>query len=141
MAGYMTKLQGYVYDGAHIAAEAMPNGVFAEITSTGVKKIAAAGDATLRVDAIETLFGMPAVRASVIHAGTKDHFFVENEWDINDCCNYNTAEYECKVGDFVRMHRLVTGDQLIMTVADSLATTLAVGDIMKPAIAGTIAKA
>lgn len=37
MAGYMTKLQGYVYDGAHVAAEKLQNGVFAEITADGVK--------------------------------------------------------------------------------------------------------
>lgn len=37
MAGYMTKLQGYVYDGAHTAAEKLQNGVLAEITADGVK--------------------------------------------------------------------------------------------------------
>lgn len=140
MAGYMTKLQGYVYDGAHIAAEALENGVFAEITADGVKKITAAGDAELRVDAIETLFGKPAVRLSVVHAGEKDHFFVENEWDVRDWCEYNTADYELPIGKLVRMHRLVPGDQLIMNVEAALAESLKEGDIVTPAAQGTIAK-
>lgn len=140
MAGYMTKLQGYVYDGGHESGEALLNGVFAEITADGVKKITAAGDAELRVDAIETLFGMPAVRLSVVHAGEKDHFFVENEWDVADWCQYNTAEYELPANKLVRMHRLVAGDQLIMTVASALAEALEVGDIVTPAAGGTVAK-
>ena len=45
MAGYVTKLVGHVYDGANLSAEALINGVFAEITATGVKKsIAAKGE-------------------------------------------------------------------------------------------------
>ena len=36
MAGYVTKLVGHVYDGANLSAEALINGVFAEITAAGV---------------------------------------------------------------------------------------------------------
>lgn len=36
MAGYYTRLQGYVYNGDHLAAEPLPNGVFAELGGTGV---------------------------------------------------------------------------------------------------------
>ena len=36
MAGYVRKLAGHVYDGAFIAAEPLPNGVFAEISLAGV---------------------------------------------------------------------------------------------------------
>ena len=41
MAGYVTKLVGHVYDGANLSAEALINGVFAEITANGVKKVTA----------------------------------------------------------------------------------------------------
>lgn len=62
MAGYVTKLMGHVYDGANLSAEALPNGVFAEITSTGVKKAAAAKDTLLRVEEKTELWGNPALR-------------------------------------------------------------------------------
>lgn len=38
MAGYVTKLMGHVYDGENLSAEALTNGVFAEITTDGVKR-------------------------------------------------------------------------------------------------------
>lgn len=60
MAGYMKKLNGHVYDGANIAAEALENGVFTEITADGVKKITATKDTVLRVVEKTTLWGMEA---------------------------------------------------------------------------------
>ena len=44
MAGYVTKLAGHVYDGANLSGEALINGVFAEITANGVKKVTAVID-------------------------------------------------------------------------------------------------
>ena len=140
MAGYMRKLNGYVYDGAHTAGEALPNGVFVEITASGVKKITAAGDMELRVQEKTTLWGMNAVVLDVIFPGEDEIFFVENEWDIHDECEYNEAEYACKIGDFVKMHRPVINDQLVMTVGDTLYASLAVGDTVTPASGGLVAK-
>ena len=61
MAGYMRKLQGHVYDGAHTAAEVMQNGVFAEIVDGEVKMITGAKDTVFRVAEKTTLWGMDAV--------------------------------------------------------------------------------
>lgn len=141
MAGYVSIHQGYVYNGKHQAAEVMPNGVFAEITTDGVKKITAAGDMKLRVLEKFTMWGMDFVRLEVVNPGTKEHYFVENEWDINDAADYNTAEYECKIGDYVRMHRLLADEEVVMSVATSVAATLTAGDMASPAAGGTIAKA
>lgn len=140
MAGYMTKLQGYVYEGTYKAAEALTNGVFVEITADGVKKIAAKGDAVLRVDAKEMLFGKKALRLSVVHAGTADTFFTENEWDHAMCCEWNLADYEIAIGDYVKMHRLVPGDQLIMSVDDTVYAAVAVGDTVNPNAGGSVVK-
>ena len=60
MAGYMRKLNGHVYDGANVAAEALENGVFAEITADGVKKVTAAKDTVLRVAEKTLLWGVDA---------------------------------------------------------------------------------
>ena len=57
MAGYVTKLMGHVYDGENLSAEALTNGVFAEITTDGVKKVTATKDTKLRVDEKTELWG------------------------------------------------------------------------------------
>ena len=59
MAGYVTKLMGHVYDGENLSAEALTNGVFAEITTDGVKKVTAARDTKLRVAQAHSLFESP----------------------------------------------------------------------------------
>ena len=76
----------------------------------------------------------------VVNPGTKEHFFVENEWVDNDMPTLDFSHYECKVGQFVKMRRPVINDQVIMTVEDTLYNALNVGDIVKPAVNGTVAK-
>lgn len=61
MAGYFRKLNGHVYNGEFTAAEAMENGVFAEITNDGVKMTTAAKDTVFRVAEKTTLWGMNAI--------------------------------------------------------------------------------
>lgn len=140
MAGYFRKLNGHVYNGEFTAAEVMQNGVFAEITADGVKMITAAKDTILRVADKTVLWGMDALVQDVVSTGADEVFFVENEWDINDNEDYDTAKYACKVGAFVKMRRPTVGDQVIMTVASELYATLAVGDQVQPAANGTVAK-
>ena len=141
MAGYMTKLMGYVYDGAHVAAENLQNGVLAVIAADGVKA-ASTGDASFRVapDGKTTLWGMPALTLDVVKA-CDELFLVENEWDINDNEEYDTSKYELKAGKLVRMHRLVAGDQFIITVAEDVYNAVNEGDAMALAAGGTVAKA
>lgn len=67
MAGYMKKLNGHVYDGAHVAAVALTNGVFAEINAQNKVALAsAAKDMKLRVVEKTTLWTKPAVILDVI---------------------------------------------------------------------------
>lgn len=61
MAGYFRKLNGHVYNGEYTAAEAMQNGVYAEIAAGGVKKTTAAKDTILRVADKTVLWGMDAL--------------------------------------------------------------------------------
>lgn len=142
MAGYMKKLNGYVYDGEHVANAAMPNGIFVEIdSSTGkVKPIASAGDTEFRVDAKTTLWMKPALVLNVILEGDKEQYFLENDLDLKEIPTYDSAEAECKAGEYCRMHRPVINDQLIMTVTSELYAALNVGDTVKPAVGGSVAK-
>lgn len=140
MAGYVTKLMGHVYDGANLSGEALINGVFAEIASGGVKKTTAARDTLLRVEEKTELWGSPALRLNVTGAGTDEVYFVENEWEVDENAEWNEADYTLPAGKYVRMKRLLPGEQVIMTVGSELYATLAVGDTAQPAAGGTVAK-
>lgn len=143
MAGYMTRLNGYVYDGHHEAAVALTNGLFVELNSNNKVAIIAAAKTGLKMRVAEktTLFGLPAVRLDVIANGDGGVYFVENEWDVNDGADYDEANYTLAAGKLVKMHMPVVNDQLIVSVASALYSTLSVGDIVNPAANGTIAKA
>lgn len=143
MAGYMTRLNGYVYDGHHVANEALTNGLFVELNANDkVAKIAAAKTGLkMKVAEKTSIFGLPAVRLNVIANGDGGVYFVENEWDINDNGVYNEAEYTLPIGGYVKMHMPVVNDQLLVSVDDTTFAALAVGDIVNPAAGGTIAKA
>lgn len=141
MAGYMKKLNGHVYDGAHYAAEELANGVFAEIDAQNkVAKTTANKDMQLRVVEKTTLWTMPAVILDVVKEGTDEVYFVENEWEVyEDAGEYNTAEYTVKADHAVKMHRPLVGEQLIMTVDSVLYAALTEGAMVKPAAGGTVA--
>lgn len=144
MAGYMRKLNGYVYEGSYVAGEKLANGVFAEIVEVEgelvVKAVAEAKDTTMRVKELTELWGEAAVVLTVIDAGTDEVYFVENEWEIDDNLNYDEAKYTVAPGHLVKMHQPVKNDELIMTITDELKAALAVGDTVTPAATGTIAK-
>jgi len=140
MAGYMKKLNGYVYDGEHKAYAALANGTFVEIGANGVVAVTAAGDAEFRVDEKTTLWGLPAVVLNCVIEGTKEQYFLENDHDIYNKDTYDLATATCAVGEYCRMHRPVVNDQLIMTVSDETYAALAVGDTVKAAVGGSIAK-
>ena len=76
----------------------------------------------------------------MIGVGTDEVYFVENEWEVDENAEWNEADYTLLVGKYVRMKRLLPGEQALMTVENSLYTTLAVGDIVQPAAGGTVAK-
>lgn len=140
MAGYMTKLNGHVYDGMYPAAEALTNGVFAELNSNSeVVKTTAAKDTVFRIVEKTAKWGMPAIVLTVTETGKDEFWFVESEWDINDNAPYDETKYETPVGTLVRMHRPTIGEELIMTVEKALYDTLNVGGKVAPAAGGVVA--
>lgn len=72
--------------------------------------------------------------------GTDEVYFVENEWEVDENAEWNEADYTLPTGKYVRMKRLVPGEQVIMTVENTLFSTLAEGDTVQPASGGTVAK-
>lgn len=143
MAGMMTRLNGYVYDGHHVAATTLTNGLFVELNANNKVAALAAKNTTLvmRVAEKTTLFGLPAVRLDVVaNNNTTPVYFVENEWDINDASEYNEALYTLAADKYVRMHAPVVGDQLIVSTTDAILATLTVGDYVNANAGGGIVK-
>lgn len=142
MAGYMTKVVGSdgIYDGSYKAGEVLTNGIFVNIAADGtVKKLTAAGDIEMKVREKTTLWGLPAVVLDVVVEGSGLTYFVEQ---VNPGTReeYNDVEPEIKIGEFVRMHKPLLGEQLIMSVTSTVLGTLTEGDTANPAAGGTIAK-
>lgn len=115
--------------------------MFVEIASDGtVKPLAAAGDMEMRVREKTELWGLDAVVLDVTAQGADEIYMVENEWDINDNEEYDESAYTVAIGEYVKMRRPKIGDQIIVSVATSVASSLAVNDIVTPAANGTVAK-
>ena len=72
--------------------------------------------------------------------GTDEVYFVENEWEVDENAEWNEANYTQPSGKYTRMKRLLPGEQVVMTVDSTLYAALAVGDSVKPAAGGTVAK-
>ena len=142
MAGYMTKLVGSdgIYDGSYKAGELLTNGIFVNIAADGtVKKLTGAGSIEMRVREKTTLWGLPAVILDVVVEGDGTAYFVEQ---VNPGVHeeFDDINNVIKIGEFVRMHKPLLGEQLIMSVTSEVLATLTEGDTAKPAAGGTIAK-
>ncbi len=142
MAGYMKRLNGRVYDFQHKAKVEMENGVFVELNTDGeVILTAAARDTKMKIVEKTELWRKKAIVLDVTAVGENELFLAENEWEVyEDAGEYNTAEYKVKPGHYVRMHRPLIGEQLIVTVGDELYAALKVGDTVQPAANGLVAK-
>lgn len=141
MAGYFRRAEAWNYDGANKAGEELNNGLFVSITATGVKKLTSAGDAEFRVKEKTSLWGLPAIVLVCVKPGTSEIYFTENEIEnYGDKGDMNDALYSVPAGHYVKMRRPNINDELIMSVDDTLYGTLAVGDTVKPASGGLVAK-
>lgn len=119
MAGYMTALQGYVYEGELVNGEssALVNGmIVAPKMFSGVLKMglpAANSAAKLRCKEVTTLYdGITAYRF-VVDELNKPAYLVENGAEINDAIPFDKALYEVAPGKFVRAHQLLVGEEFI----------------------------
>lgn len=139
MAGYVTKLAGHIYDGAHLSGEPLTNGMFVEIAGGAVKLVTAAKDTKLRVEEKTVLWGLPALVLDVVSVGADEVYFVENELPNLNGEEWDETEYALPAGKHVRMKRLLPGEQVIMSVEDALYGAVSVGDVVAPAAGGSVA--
>lgn len=127
MAGYMTKLQGYVYEGTlkNGAANPVPNGLIMDqgLASTTpatndalVLPAADTGAKFLCMEVTDIYGGVTAYRFQVQEIG-KRHFLVENSFQFNveDYQEYDKRNYTQPVGELMRAHALLLGEEFVTT--------------------------
>jgi len=131
MAGYMTKLQGYVYEGELVngAAAAVENGILmVQGTSTDAGKLV--------LPSADTTTKLICKEVTTIYDGvTAYRFIVENGFDINDSAAYDKRTYATAVGDELRAHPLLVGEEF---VTDKVTGTPAVGTAYGVKADGTV---
>lgn len=117
MAGYMTKLQGYVYEGELVNGAAAPvaNGTLMVQNADALELPAADSTTKLVCKEVTTIYGEIGYRF-VVDKLNKRYYFVENGMDdFNDGGEYDNRNYVTKVGDLLRAHPLLVGEEFIVS--------------------------
>lgn len=140
MAGYMTKLQGYVYEGELVngAANAVQNGILmVQGTGANAGKMvlpAADTDSKFICKEVTDVYGVTGYRF-IVDTLAKRYYFVENGHDINDSEAYDKRTYVTPVGEELRNHPLLVGEEFVTTAVTG---TPAVGTAYGVKADGTI---
>lgn len=141
MAGYMTKLQGYVYEGELVngAAAAVANGILmVQGTSTNVGKLVLpSADTTseLLCKEVTTIYDGVTAYRFVVNKLAARYYFVENGFDVNDSAAYDKRTYATAVGAELRAHPLLVGEEF---VTDKVTGTITAGTTYGVKADGTI---
>lgn len=136
MAGFLTALNGHVYEGEYKAGEALNNGMFAYINGGKVYKLAATKDTFIKITGKLRQWGLYWLEGVVIDAQDDEIYFIENEWDYLDTAPFNEATFACKEGDYVRMRRLAVGDRVCFTVSPEQYVSQKIGNTTQPGSGG-----
>lgn len=142
--GYMTKLQGYVYEGTlkNGAAAAVPNGlIMVQGTGDDADKLVLPGSADtdtkfMCMEVTDIYGGVTAYRFQV-QAITKRYFLTENSYQFNveDYQEYDKRDYTQPVGELMRAHALLLGEEF---VTNNVTGTPVVGTAYSVKADGTI---
>ena len=122
MAGYMTKLQGYLYEGELLngAADPVPNGIVM-VQGTGdnaTKLVMPSADTNSKFicKEVTTIYDGVTAYRFIVDALAKRYYFVENGFDINDSQAYDKRVYTTPVDAELRAHPLVVGEEFVTTM-------------------------
>lgn len=115
MAGYMTKLQGYVYEGelANGAAVAVQNGILMLMDDGEFVLPSAESTSKFVLKEITTIYDGVVAYRFVVEKLNKNYYFIENGFDINDSAAYDKRTYTTAVGDLLRAHPLLPGEEFV----------------------------
>lgn len=121
--GYMTKLQGYVYEGrlANGASDPVPNGLIM-VQGTGAnadKLVLPAADANTKFVCTEVtdIYGGVTAYRFVVQELSKRYYFVENsfQFGVEEYMPYDKRNYTQPVGELMRAHPLLIGEEFVTT--------------------------
>lgn len=120
MAGYMTKLQGYVYEGEFVNGTGTPveNGLLVAVgTGNNIGKMVLpevnAGTKFICKEATTIYGGIPAYRF-IVKAVADPLYLVENGFEINvGEGEYDTRAYATKANAYLRAHPLLVGEEFV----------------------------
>lgn len=120
MAGYMTKLQGYVYEGElkNGAAAAVENGLLMTHGSTaGTLALPGSADTTTKLlcKEVTTIYDGVTAYRFIVNKLNDNYYFVENAFEVNDQAAYDKRTYTTAVGAYLRAHPLVVGEEFVTT--------------------------
>ncbi len=142
--GYMTKLQGYVYEGTlkNGAAAAVPNGLLmVQGTGANADKLVLPGSADTDTKfvcmEVTDMFGGVVAYRFQVQAIAKRYFLVENSFqhNVEDYQEYDKRNYTQPVGEYMRAHALLLGEEF---VTNNVTGTPVVGTVYSVKADGTI---
>lgn len=138
MAGYMTKLQGYIYEGelSNGTGEPVENGVLLVAGEAGkLVKPAADGDTKLLCKEVTHIYDNVVAYRMIVQSLSKNYYLVENGHDVHDGAEYDAKSYTAAKDALLRAHPLLIGEEF---VTDKVTGTLAAGTVYGVKADGTI---
>lgn len=135
MAGYMTKLQGYVYEGelANGASAPIANGALLVLgTSTDADKLVAPASADTTSEflckEVTTIYDGIVAYRFIVNKLADNYYFVEQNHEFDETSVYDGPQATTPVGKLLRAHPLVVGEEFITTcVTGTIAAGTAYG--------------
>lgn len=121
MAGYMTKLQGYVYEGelANGAAAAVKNGILMVQNGDALELPSAESTSKFICKEVTSIYDGTVAYRFIVDKLNKRYYFVENGNEyFNDQAEYDNREHAVPVGELLRAHPLLVGEEFVTTMVD-----------------------
>lgn len=127
MAGFLTR-GGHIYDGEYLTLATLKNGQFVNIVSNIATALSGASDTKAKIVAIEGPLGMAGVRAEVVTQGDSEVYIVENVNPTESTGVYDETTFGPLVGEFARIHRLLSGEEFLVSSDIVSPTGFVIGD-------------
>lgn len=121
MAGYITKAQGYVYEGELVngAANAVKNGIVMVQNGDSLELPAADTTTKFICKEVTTIFDGTVAYRFIVDKLNKRYYFVENGSEyFNDQADYDNREHAVPVGELLRAHPLLVGEEFVTTMVE-----------------------
>lgn len=119
MAGYMTKLQGYLYEGelSNGHTEGVENGVLmVQGTGENFGKLmlpSADADTKLLCKEVTDIYGGVVAYRFVVNKLNCNYYFVENGFEYDPNMVYDLTTYKTAAGKLLRAHPIQVGEEFI----------------------------